>query len=128
MAKDEFKYRGKTLEELQDLSLNELAKLLPSRQRRKIKRGFDDDKKALMKKVENNDTVKTHQRDMIVLPNWVGKTIKVYDGEEFRPVTIEPAHIGHYLGELVLTREKVEHSAPGVGATRSSTAIVARAK
>ncbi len=125
---DEFTYRGKTVEELQELSLQELAELLPSKQRRKIKRGLDEEKKKLIEKVEENDEVRTHQRDMIILPSWVGKTIKVYDGEEFRPVTIEKPMIGHYLGEFALTREKVEHSAPGVGATRSSTAIVARAK
>lgn len=128
MAKKEFKYRGKTLEELRELSLNEFAELLPSRQRRSINRGLDEAQEKLVRDLEENDEVKTHVRDMIILPQWVGKIIKIYNGNEFVSIEIQPDHIGHYLGELSHTRAKVQHSAPGVGATRSSTAIVARAK
>ena len=53
----------------------------------------------------------------------VGKKIKVYSGKEFIPVTIIEEMIGHYLGEFILTRKKVAHSAPGIGATRSSAAL-----
>ena len=128
MAKKEFKYKGKTLEELRQLSLKEFAELVPSRQRRSIKRGLDDDQKNLVKKLEEKDEVKTHVRDMIILPQWVGKIINIYNGKEFMKVEVQPDHIGHFTGELALTRAKVQHSAPGVGATRSSTAITARAK
>jgi small subunit ribosomal protein S19 len=124
MAKKEFTYRGKSLEELKQLSLVELAELLPARARRKIKRNFTDQNKILLKKIENEEkNIETHCRDMIILPSMIGTTIKVYTGKEFVPIILEEEMIGHYLGEFALTRKKIAHSAPGVGATRSSSAI-----
>lgn len=124
MAKKEFTFKGKTTEELKKLSLNELAQLLTSRQRRTIKRGFTEQQKILLKKLRNNKkNIETHCRDMIILPEMIGKTIKVHQGKDFVPVAIEEGMIGHYLGEFVLTRKKVAHSAPGIGATRSSASL-----
>ncbi len=124
MAKKEFIFKGKTVDELKKLSLNELAQLMLARQRRNIKRGFNEQQKILLKKLRSNEkNIETHCRDMIILPEMVGKTIKVYQGKEFRPVTVEADMIGHYLGEFVLTRKKVAHSAPGIGATRSSASL-----
>ena len=124
MAKKEFTYRGKTLEELKSLSLNELASLLPARQRRTLKRGLTEQQKILLKRIRKNESnIETQCRDMIILPEMVGKTIKVHSGKEFIPVIIIEEMIGHCLGEFVLTRKKVEHSAPGIGATRSSAAL-----
>ena len=40
MARKIFKYKGYTLEELQDMSLEEVMELFPARQRRSLKRGF----------------------------------------------------------------------------------------
>ena len=115
------------MEELKALGINELAELLPARQRRVIKRGFTDVQKNLMNKIEKKgNNVKTHCRDMIILPNMVGKTIKIFNGKEFVPVMVQAEMIGHYLGEFVQTRKRVSHSAPGVGATRSSIAISVR--
>jgi len=71
-------------------------------------------------KAGDGEIVKTHCRDMIILPSFVGKTIGVHNGKEFQPVKIQPEMIGHYLGEFALTRKRVKHSGPGVGATRSS--------
>ncbi len=122
MAND-FTYRGKTLDELQKMDMDEFAELLPSRQRRSIKRGLDDRQKKLLKKVRNNDHVKTHARDMIILPEMVGTTIEVYNGQDYTPVEVEERMIGHYLGEFTRNRKEVEHSAPGLGATRSSKYI-----
>ncbi len=124
MAKKEFTYRGKTLEELKGLSLNELAALLPSRQRRSLKRGLPEQHKILLKRMKSKSgDIKTHCRDMMVLPEMVGKIIRVYNGKEFMPVSIVEEMIGHCLGEFALTRRKVAHSAPGIGATRSSAAL-----
>lgn len=123
MAKKEFTYCGKTLEQLKTMSMNELAALLPARQRRCIKRGFSPEKKILLKNLEKRDKVKTHCRDMLILPPMVGKTILVHNGKEFVPVMIEPDMLGRYLGEFALTRRKVMHSAPGIGATRSSASM-----
>lgn len=123
--KQEFQYRGLSLEELQSLSLNELIKVLPSRARRSLKRGLNEEERALLKAIEtkDKDVYRTHRREMVILPQFVGKTIAVHNGKEFKEVKIEPEMIGHYLGEFALTRKRVEHSGPGVGATRSSKYI-----
>ena len=124
MAKKEFTFKGKTTEELQKMSLNELTQLLTARQRRTIKRGFTDQQRILLKKLRDNEkNVETHCRDMIILPEMIGKTIKVHQGKEFVPVMIGQDMVGHCLGEFVLTRKKVMHSAPGIGATRSSASL-----
>ena len=123
MAKKEFTYRGKTLDELKKLSLNELAMLLPARQRRSLKKGLTEQQKILLKNIKKNGSAKTHCRDMIILPELVGKTIRVYSGKEFIPVIVVEEMIGHCLGEFVLTRKRVAHSAPGIGATKSSGAL-----
>lgn len=136
MAK-EFTFRGKTLEELEKMSLKEFANLLTTRGKRTLlrylNRGFDSQYKSLIEKVKKtkqgtySKPIKTHCRDMIVIPNMVGTIIHIYSGKIFNAVTIVPEMLGHYLGEFSMTRQKVEHSAPGVGATKSS-AGVAKAK
>lgn len=123
MAKKEFLYKGRKLEELQTMSINEVMEILPARQRRTLKKGLTQQQKILLKKVKTKENIKTHIREMIILPEMVGKSLKVFSGKEFVPVFIQPEMIGHYLGEFVLTRKRVEHSAPGIGATRSSASI-----
>ncbi|MCD6367935.1 MAG: 30S ribosomal protein S19 [Candidatus Aenigmarchaeota archaeon] len=116
-----FTYRGKTLEELKKMSLDEFAELLTSRKRRSLKRGLSYEQKKLLEKLRNGKTyVKTKKRDMIILPEMVGKKIGVYNGKEYVPLEITPEMIGLYLGEMVMTRKEVKHSSPGMGATRSS--------
>ena len=124
MAKKEFTYRGKTLEELKKMSINEFKELLPARQRRSLKRGLNDQQKIFLKKVRNKEEgIETHCRGMIILPEMVGFMIKVHNGKEFAAVRITEEMMGHYLGEFAITRHKVEHSAPGIGATRSSASL-----
>ena len=123
MIRKTFSFRGKKLEELQQLSRNEIAELLPSNERRKLSRLTDEEKK-LMEKIKNSKKpVKTHQRAMIILPFMVGKTIHIHNGKTFNPVTIIEEMIGHRLGEYSFTRNRVAHSSPGVGATRSSSNV-----
>ena len=128
----EYKFKGKTIEELKKMDLNEFAKLLPSKQRRSIKRGFTEPQKIFLKKIDKaiegsqKKPVKTHCRNMIILPKMVGLTIYIHQGKEFVPVKIEPEALGLRLGGLTLTRKRIQHSAPGVGATKSSTAVSAR--
>lgn len=117
---EEWRYRGHSLEELKEMSLDEFAELLDSRGRRKIERGLRRQEKKILEDLEEKDSIKTHMRSMIVVPEMVGKQVHVYNGQDFVPVEIEKDMIGHYLGELAKTRKKVEHSAPGLGATRSS--------
>ncbi len=122
--KGEFTYRGKSMDEVKKLSLEEFARFVPSRQRRTILRGFSEEHKKLLHKVKIKDpNIRTHLRDMIVLPDMIGMKIAIHNGKEFTPVEIIPEMLGHYLGEFVLTRKKVTHGAAGVGATRSSKFI-----
>lgn len=124
MVKKEFLYRGKNMEELQEMGIKELADLLPADARRKIKRGFTDQEKILLRNLrKSTKPVKTHCRTMIILPEMVEKTIKVYNGKSFEEVIVQPEMIGHYLGEYSHTRKRVAHSSPGVGATRSSSNV-----
>jgi len=126
MAKKEFTYRGKTLGELRSMPTQEFAKLLTTRERRSLSRGFTEAQKILMKKVEaaNNGTrkkpIKTHCRNMIILPNMVGLMINIHRGNKFDAIQIMPEMIGHRLGEFAETRVRLKHSAPGIGATKSS--------
>lgn len=131
MAK-EFTFYGKTADELKSMSMSEFINLVPSRTRRTLKHGFTDQQKRLLDKVRkykssgSKKIIKTHIRDMIVLPEMIGMMLGVYNGKEFVTVSITPEMLGHFLGEFAMTRRKVQHSAPGVGATKSSSAISVR--
>lgn len=125
----EFRYRGYTIEQLQSMSMDEFISLLPSRQRRSLLRGLTTEQKTLLMKIRKareamrqgkKMVIKTHCRDMIVLPEMVGLTIHVHNGKEFVPVEITPEMIGHYLGEFAITNKPVKHGTPGIGASRSS--------
>ena len=125
MAK-EVLYRGKTIDELKKLDVREFAKYLPSRKRRSVLRQSERIEafiKACRQKMEKNKKIRTHGRDIIIVPQMVGMNISIHNGKEFEPVNIITEMLGHYLGEFTLTRKKVEHSAPGIGATRSSAAL-----
>ncbi|RLG81915.1 MAG: 30S ribosomal protein S19 [Thermoprotei archaeon] len=138
-----FTYRGKTLEELINMSMDDLLKLLPSRARRSLLRESDHNVQSrriemgigesprmkLLRKIMKarelmakgkSVRIRTHVRDMIVLPVMVGMIIEVYNGKEFIPVKITPEMIGHYLGEFAPTTRRVEHGEPGLKATRST--------
>lgn len=123
VKKKEFKFCGHSVEELQQLSIDELLPLLPARPRRTLKRGLTKTQNKLLediKEAKEGDTIKTHCRDMVILPSFIGHTILVHSGREFQRVNIQPQMVGHYLGEFAGTRKKVKHAGPGVGATRSS--------
>jgi small subunit ribosomal protein S19 len=123
----EFTYRGHTLDELQDMSLDEVVELLPARTRRTIDRGLSVEHEKLLETVREADPeetadepIRTHLRDTPILPSFVDKTFAVYTGQSFERVRVQPEMIGHYLGEFQLTRTSVEHGQAGIGATRSS--------
>ena len=123
----EFTYRGHTLDELQEMELDEVVELLPARARRTIDRGLGVQQQKLLENAEDataeetaNDPIRTHVRDMPIVPSFVGLTFEVYDGSHFERVKVEPEMIGHYLGEFNQTRNSVEHGQAGIGATRSS--------
>ncbi|HKU49890.1 MAG TPA: 30S ribosomal protein S19 [Nitrososphaera sp.] len=126
----EFKFKGYTPEQLQTLSIENLLPLLNSRQRRSLDKRvstyMNDEKRKLREKVKLaregklKGQLRTHVRDMIILPDMVGLTIHVHNGKEFAQVAIKPEMIGHYLGEYAITNKRVQHGAPGVGSSRSS--------
>jgi small subunit ribosomal protein S19 len=118
--KEEFLYRGRKVADLAKLSIEELAGLLPARQRRSIKRGLAKENKKLLASLKNKDSVRTHIRNMIILPDMVGKSLEIYNGKSFEKVEVMPEMIGHFFGEFAQTRGRVQHGAAGVGATRSS--------
>ena len=121
-----FTFHGLSTEETESLTGEKLFDLLSSRARRSLKRGINDQKRKLigeikMKKAGKlNADIKTHLRDLIILPYMVGVTVNVFSGKEFVPIVITTEMIGHYLGEYVITNKRVSHGAPGVGASRSS--------
>lgn len=122
----EFRYRGFTVDQLNSMSTEAILQLLPSRARRSLNRGISDDKRKLLEDVRSQKEgrlegqIKTHARDMIILPVMVGANISVYTGKEFLSVEVKPEMIGHYLGEYAITNKKVVHGTPGIGASRSS--------
>ena len=128
-VKKEFTYRGFSMEELSQMDLwpsesspNSIIQLLPSRARRSIGRGLSVENEHFLARMRRNNssTVRTHRRDMPILPEFVGRRIAIHNGQNFVEIDIRPEMIGHYLGEFALTRKGVAHSGPGVGATRSS--------
>lgn len=123
MAKKVFKYKGKTEEELKKMGMKEFMELLPANLRRSLARGFTEDQKALLRKLKKKDEVRTHCRDLVILPEMIGKTIQVHNGKSFNKVQIGPEKLGYKLGDFSLTRGQVKHNSPGVGATRSSANV-----
>ena len=125
----EFSFRGHSLETLSALSMDEFINLLPSRQRRSLQRGLTAEQRTLLEKMrtakeaqkEGKDGgIKTHVRDLIILPEMVGAKIGVHNGKDFVAMEIRPEMIGHYLGEFAITNKPVRHGTPGIGASRSS--------
>jgi small subunit ribosomal protein S19 len=125
----EFSYRGHSLNSLTGMSMDEFINMLPSRQRRSLQRGLTPEQRILLEKLREakeaqkqgkDVTLKTHVRDLIILPEMVGAKIAVHNGKEFVAMEIKPEMIGHYLGEFAITNKPVRHGTPGIGASRSS--------
>ncbi len=126
MAK-ELRWHGKSEEEIKTLDLKEFRSLIPAQQRRSLKKGFTDQQQKLLKRIESDDkNIKTHCRNMVILPSMLGKMIKIHNGKEFVPIVFTAEMLGHRFGEFSHTRKMVTHSSAGIGATRSSRAISAR--
>eukprot|EP00823_Brevimastigomonas_motovehiculus_P003517 TRINITY_DN215_c0_g1_i1.p1 TRINITY_DN215_c0_g1~~TRINITY_DN215_c0_g1_i1.p1 ORF type:complete len:202 (+),score=67.91 TRINITY_DN215_c0_g1_i1:661-1266(+) len=127
-----FFYRGYEVHKLLDLSHRELMKLMHARVRRRFQRGHVPNnlmrrlRKAKRDAARSGDkpkVIKTHLRNMVIIPEMVGSVIGVHNGKEFTQVEIKPDMIGHYLGEFAISYKPVKHGRPGVGATNSSRII-----
>ena len=121
MAKKVFRYRGKTMEELQAMDEKDFVQLLPTKQRRNSRRGYTDEEKIVIALIKSGkDNIRTHCRTIVILPYMVGKTILIYNGKTFQKTVIVEDMLGHSFGEFSLTRKRLQHSSPGVGATKST--------
>ncbi len=126
---------GYTQKELQNMSMDEFIRLLTSRQRRSLLRGLTREQRILLENVRKakedlkqgqKTQVKTHARDMVILPEMIDLTILVHNGKEYTSIEITPEMIGHYLGEFAITNKPVKHGSPGIGASKSSMYIPLR--
>ena len=125
IKRKEFTYRGLTIEELKKLDVREFAKYLKSRQRRTILRQFQEIEKFInnaKEKQKKDKKIRTHERNLIVVPQMIGMKISIYNGNTFVPVEITGEMLGHRFGEFALTRGRVKHGSAGVGATKGTRA------
>lgn len=117
------------------MSMDEFIRLLTSRQRRSLLRGLTREQRILLENVRKakedlkqgqKTQVKTHARDMVILPEMIDLTILVHNGKEYTSIEITPEMIGHYLGEFAITNKPVKHGSPGIGASKSSMYVPLR--
>lgn len=128
-----FSYRGMDLEALLKLDVTVLQHHVRSRIRRRFKNGLGRKPMRLIKRLrkakrnagpmEKPEPIKTHLRNMIIVPEMVGSQVGVYNGKDFLLVEVKPEMIGHYLGEFSITYKPVGHGRPGIGSTNSSRFI-----
>ncbi len=126
LKKKEALYKGKTAEELKSLETREFANLVPSRQRRTILRQFreiEDFINRAREKLRKKKSIKTHQRDLVVVPKMIGMKIQIYNGRDFVSAEITQDMLGHKFGEFAPTRGRIKHGSAGVGATKGSRAL-----
>lgn len=124
---EEFRFMGKSISDLSGMQKEDLIKVVNSSLRRRLKRNFTDGEKKLIEKIERSKAtkkpVRTHLREMFILPSFVGLTVNVHNGKEFVPVEIKPNKVFHRLGEFAITVKQVRHGTPGLSATKSSSFV-----
>ncbi|GBE20463.1 30S ribosomal protein S19 [archaeon BMS3Abin17] len=125
LKKKEFTYKGKTVEELKVLDVREFAKYLKSRNRRSVLRRFQEIEKFVSnakEKLSKNKKIRTHKRDLVIVPEMIGMKIQIYNGKSFTNIEVIGEMLGHKLGEFAPTRGRVKHGSAGVGATKGTRA------
>ena len=120
-----FQYRGRTVDELRAMSMDEFISILPARMRRSLRRGLSSDQRIVLEKLRRDQgkPIRTHARDMIILPEMIGKSVFVHTGKEFKEIKVNEKMVGHYVGEYAISINLVRHGRPGIGASRSSMYI-----
>merc|ERR1712107_870273 len=123
-----YSYRGVDLDKLLDLSNQDLMDLFRARQRRKFSRGIKRQPITLLKKLrkakretaygEKPEPVKTHLRNMVIVPEMIGSVVAVYQGKQFINVEVKPGMIGHYLADFSITYKPVRHGGCRKGGTK----------
>ncbi|EQD47204.1 Ribosomal protein S19/S15 [mine drainage metagenome] len=118
-------YKGMMGDKVKALSTEEFTKTIKSRVRRALKRNALN-YRMLNEKIEEyrkkgiDKPIKTHVREAVIVPQWIGLKFKLYSGKEFQELAITPNMVGRRLGEFIYTTKRVQHSAPGIRATRGS--------
>ena len=112
------------------MSTEQLVEIVHARARRRFQRGLKRKPMGLIKKLrkakkaapqnEKPAVVKTHLRNMIIVPEMIGSVVGIYNGKVFNQVEIKAEMVGHYLGEFSITYKPVRHGRAGLGATGSS--------
>ncbi|AAS52341.1 AEL343Cp [Eremothecium gossypii ATCC 10895] len=123
-----YSYKGVDLEKMLEMPTEEFVKLAPARVRRRFARGLSSKPAGLMKKLraaklataenEKPAVVRTHLRNMIIVPEMIGSVVGVYNGKVFNQVEIKPEMVGHYLGEFSITYTPVRHGRAGATTSR----------
>ncbi|ETO03324.1 40S ribosomal protein S15 [Reticulomyxa filosa] len=127
-------YRGIEVEKLLDLGTREFKELVHARARRRFRRGLSDKHKSFIRRlrkakksvqgtIKKPKIIKTHLRNMIVVPEMVASQIGVYNGKGYIHVEVKPDMIGYYLAEFSITYKPVGHGRPGLGSTGSAKFI-----
>merc|ERR1712027_2994 len=129
-----FSYRGIDLDDLLNMSTEEFTNMTNSRHRRSLRRGLkkkhsnliaklNKEKLAVQGTMERPKPVKTHLRDIMILPQMVGNIIGIYNGKQMLGVEIKAEMVGTYTGGYGITYKPVRHGRPGIGSTHSSRFI-----
>lgn len=124
-----YSYRGVQLEQLLTMTTEEFVKIAPAR----VRRRFANKKQTVSERVflekltkakkecipnEKPTPVKTHLRNVIVVPEMINGVVGVYNGKVFNNVEIKPEMLGHYLGEFSITYTPVRHGRAGATTSR----------
>ncbi|EGV62692.1 ribosomal protein S15 [Yamadazyma tenuis] len=123
-----FSYKGVDLKELLEMPTEEFTQLCSARVRRRFSRGLGSKPMGLITKLraaklaavpnEKPPVVKTHLRNMIIVPEMIGSVVGVYNGKVFNNVEIKPEMVGKYLGEFSITYTPVRHGKSGNASSR----------
>ena len=82
---------------------------------RSLKKGPFVDQKLILRVKKNDDNgkkavIKTWSRRSVIIPEFVGHTFAVHNGNKFIPVFVSENMVGHKLGEFSPTRTFRMHS------------------
>ncbi|KAI1333273.1 40S ribosomal protein S15 [Xylariaceae sp. FL0255] len=66
-----------------------------------------------LRDVEKPKLIKTHLRNMIIVPEIVGSVIRIYNDKVFNQVEIKPNIVSHYVAEFSISYSPVKHGRPG---------------
>ena len=126
-------YRGLEEAGIKGMTMDKFMGLINSRERRTLKRISINvqlkklvDKAKLIMAKDPKKIVKTHVREAVILPEWLGLTFGVHNGKQYKNVVITVEKLGKRLGDFAHTTGRVLHAGPGIGATRGSKFVAVK--